>query len=176
MMMTKNKLSSKDITLIATLAVILRISGTFALPALIPGTEFFLSAPIALAIAGVFGYRIYFYSSSISCLVGFIMGLTVLNCIVVLLFAWIVVGICRIFGNSLVVLGIAGPTASITSRLVQSVILGVPPLPLVLSVLPGVIFTVICYIPCYKILWRIVMGTHMGNYLVKNRPCWKKER
>ena len=39
----------------ALLAVLIAVSGTFRIPGIVPGTEFQLSAPIAVAICGVLG-------------------------------------------------------------------------------------------------------------------------
>lgn len=41
----------------ALLAVLIAISGSFKIPGFVPGTEFQLSAPIAVAICGVFGFK-----------------------------------------------------------------------------------------------------------------------
>ena len=43
----------------ALLAVLIAVSGTFRIPGIVPGTEFQLSAPIAVAICGVFGFKKY---------------------------------------------------------------------------------------------------------------------
>ena len=45
----------------ALLAAFITISGAFKLPGLLPGTEFQLSAPVAVAVCGVFGIRKYLF-------------------------------------------------------------------------------------------------------------------
>ena len=45
----------REISEIALLAAFIAVSGAFKLPSFIPGSEFQLSAPIAVAICGVFG-------------------------------------------------------------------------------------------------------------------------
>ena len=57
---------TKEITLTALLAVIIAISGTFKLPGLIPGTEFQMSAPIAIGICATFGFKRYITSGIIA--------------------------------------------------------------------------------------------------------------
>lgn len=49
----------REISEIALLAAFIAVSGTFKLPSFIPGSEFQLSAPIAVAICGVFGIKKY---------------------------------------------------------------------------------------------------------------------
>ena len=47
----------KTMTEIALLTGLITISGAFKIPSLLPGTEFQLSAPIAIAICVVFGFK-----------------------------------------------------------------------------------------------------------------------
>lgn len=47
----------REISEIALLAAFIAVSGAFKLPSFIPGSEFQLSAPIAVAICGVFGIK-----------------------------------------------------------------------------------------------------------------------
>ena len=47
----------REISVIALLAAFIAVSGAFKLPSFIPGSEFQLSAPIAVAICGVFGSK-----------------------------------------------------------------------------------------------------------------------
>ena len=49
----------REISEIALLAAFIAVSGAFKLPSFIPGSEFQLSAPIAVAICGVFGIKKY---------------------------------------------------------------------------------------------------------------------
>ena len=48
-----------DVCETALLAALIGVSGSFKIPGLVPGTEFQLSAPIAVAICGVFGFKKY---------------------------------------------------------------------------------------------------------------------
>lgn len=163
-------MSTKEITLVAIFALVLRGAGMFALPGIIPGTEFFLSAPVALAIARVFGCKIYFFASTISCFMGYLMGMTVVGCVRVALFAWTVVAFCVLFGNSVPVLGIAGPSGTMFARWVIAVATNVPYAPLFLAALPGAIYTLVFYIPCIKVLERIVKSLRMEDRQVRNVP------
>ncbi len=49
----------RAISEIALLAAFIAVSGAFKLPSFIPGSEFQLSAPLAVAICGVFGTKKY---------------------------------------------------------------------------------------------------------------------
>lgn len=169
-------IQTKDITLIAFFAVILRVAGMFALPGVIPGTEFFLSAPVALAIAKVFGCKIYFFASTISCILGFFMGMNLIGCFRVALFAWTVVFFCVIFGNSIPVLGIAGPSGTMFARYLIAVLTNVPFFPLFAAAVPGAIYTVLCYIPCIKLLEKLVISLKIQERQVVNTGIFKKKQ
>ncbi len=58
----------------ALLAAFITISGAFKLPGLLPGTEFQLSAPVAVAVCGVFGIRKYLAAGILSSAVGLLLG------------------------------------------------------------------------------------------------------
>ena len=64
----------------ALLAVLIAVSGTFRIPGIVPGTEFQLSAPIAVAICGVFGFKKYIIAGILASLMGLSLGTcTILN-------------------------------------------------------------------------------------------------
>ena len=50
-----------DCAITALLAVLIAVSGTFRIPGIVPGTEFQLSAPIAVAICGTSLARVAMY-------------------------------------------------------------------------------------------------------------------
>lgn len=53
----KERTTVMDCCETALLAVLIAVSGTFRIPGIVPGTEFQLSAPIAVAICGVLDLR-----------------------------------------------------------------------------------------------------------------------
>lgn len=164
-------MKTKDLTLIALLAILLRVAGTFRFPGIISGTEFFMSAPVALAIAANFGGKKYLFASTISCFLGIALGmLTILNACTTMIFALVVFAFTKILGNSIPVLLIAGPLASISSRFISSLILGVPFLPILISAIPGLVYTVILTIPCTKIFQNPILKKQLGDLMVKDYP------
>ena len=82
-----------DICETAMLAVLIAVSGVFRIPGLVPGTEFQLSAPIAVAICGVFGFKKYLIAGILASLLSMTMGTaTILNVAVAMTFR-VVVGL-----------------------------------------------------------------------------------
>ena len=82
-----------DICETAMLAVLIAVSGVFRIPGLVPGTEFQLSAPIAVAICGVFGFKKYLIAGILASLLSMKMGTaTILNVAVAMTFR-VVVGL-----------------------------------------------------------------------------------
>lgn len=51
------RFSVSDMCQTALLAAFIAVSGSFKIPSLIPGSEFQLSAPIAVAACGIFGIK-----------------------------------------------------------------------------------------------------------------------
>ncbi|MGL5752679.1 MAG: hypothetical protein ACRCXT_19230 [Paraclostridium sp.] len=65
---------TREITLISLLAVIIAISGTFKIPRIITGTEFQMSAPIAIGICATFGFKKYICSGIIASFINLLMA------------------------------------------------------------------------------------------------------
>ena len=53
------RFSVSDMCQTALLAAFIAVSGSFKIPSLIPGSEFQLSAPVAVAACGIFGIKKY---------------------------------------------------------------------------------------------------------------------
>ena len=69
-----------DVCETALLAALIGVSGSFKIPGLVPGTEFQLSAPIAVAICGVFGFKKYIIAGVLASLLSLALGThTILN-------------------------------------------------------------------------------------------------
>lgn len=70
------------ITEIAILTAMITVLGAIKIPNVIPGIEFQLSAPLAVAICAVFGFKKYIISGCLSSLIGLALGTqTILNVI-----------------------------------------------------------------------------------------------
>ena len=66
---------TKEIALIGMLTALITVTGIFKIPGILPGTEFQLSAPVAVAICASFGFRRYLISGLLASAVSFVLGL-----------------------------------------------------------------------------------------------------
>lgn len=156
---------TKEITLISLLSVIIAISGTFKLPGLIPGTEFQMSAPIAIGICATFGFKRYISAGIIASFINLIMGThTILNVIVAMVFRIVAGSTIGILGASLVVITLAGPFGTFVGRIVMSLIVGTPFKVLLMAALPGMVYTALSSYLIYKVILKIVKNTPYKNY------------
>lgn len=74
--------SVKNLTMDGMWVVLLFISGLFKIPSPIPGTEFQLSAPLAISIGRIRGFLHYLTIGIIASIIGMILGLqTIYNVI-----------------------------------------------------------------------------------------------
>ncbi|WP_425060472.1 hypothetical protein SCACP_11860 [Sporomusa carbonis] len=144
------------ITEIGLLTAFITITGTFKLPGLIPGTEFQLSAPLAVAICAVFGFGKYIMAGTLSSLIGLILGTqSLLNVFIAMVFR-VVVGLILItLGRSWPVVVAAGPVGSIIARLALSGIVGKAVVPLVVAAAPGMVYTALLAWPLTTLLKRV---------------------
>ena len=113
----------REISEIALLAAFIAVSGAFKLPSFIPGSEFQLSAPIAVAICGVFGTQ------------------TIFNVLIAMLFRIVVALLYAVLGKTKIFYLLSGPVASSAARLALSLFIGKAVYPLLAAALPGMIFT-----------------------------------
>lgn len=67
-------MKTNEITETALLAAFIAVTGAIKLPGIMPGAEFQLSAPIAVAISAVFGFKKYILAGIISSVVGLLIG------------------------------------------------------------------------------------------------------
>lgn len=156
---------TKEITLVSLLSVIIAISGTFKLPGLIPGTEFQMSAPIAIGICATFGFKKYITSGIIASFINIVMGThTILNVIVAMIFRIVAGGIISSLGSGVLVVSLAGPIGTFVGRIVMSLITGTPLQALVIAAFPGMIYTLISSYLIYKVIENVVKKTPYNNY------------
>jgi hypothetical protein len=151
---------TKALTETALLVTLITISGAIKIPGLFPGTEFQLSAPLAVAICAVFGFSKYITAGILSSLIGLILGTqTILNVGIAMIFR-VVVGVClAAFGTSWPVLVVAGPLGSAVARLALGGILGKAAVPLVLAAVPGMVYTALTAWPLALLLRRVKVQT-----------------
>ncbi len=149
-------MKTRDIAEIGLLAVFIIVTGMFKLPSFIPGTEFQLSAPIAVAICAVFGFKKYIVAGVIASLIGLILGTqNFFNVIIALVFRVSVGGVLYLGGRNLFTIIIAGPIGSILGRLCVGTILGKAVYPLIIASVPGLIFTAVTAYPLTKVLEKV---------------------
>ncbi|HSQ88978.1 hypothetical protein [Romboutsia sp.] len=157
---------SREITLTALLAVIISISGTFKLPGIIPGTEFQMSAPIAIGICATFGFKRYITAGIIASFINLIMGThTILNVVVAMVFRIVAGGLISYLGPGIIIVSLAGPIGSLVGRLVMSFIVGTPVKALILAALPGMVYTLLSSYFIYKVIEKIVKNTPYNNFI-----------
>lgn len=163
--MRDNKI--RELTLISLLPVIIAISGIIKLPGLIPGTEFQMSAPIAIGICATFGFKRYIYSGIIASFINILMGThTILNVIVAMIFRIVGGGLIGIFGNRIIAVTIAGPVGTIFGRVVMSFITGVPVKALIISASIGMLYTSMLSYITFKLIKRITIKTPYKNFIL----------
>ena len=91
----------RAISEIALLAAFIAVSGAFKLPSFIPGSEFQLSAPLAVAICGVFGTKKYLLAGLLASAGGLLLGTqTIFNVLIAMLFRIVVALLYAILGKS----------------------------------------------------------------------------
>lgn len=160
--MNKNVYTLVEISLLAAFIV---ITGSFKIPTGIPGSEFQLSAPIAIAICAVFGFKKYLIAGIMSSCILFMLGIhTLFNIEIAMVYRIVGGGIVAIFGTRLPVLIVAGPLGTLAARTVLALTLQIPALSLIIPAIPGMIFTALTSYPLMKIIRRVYERTGMKKY------------
>lgn len=145
---------------IALLAALITIVGALKIPNIFPCLDFQLSAPLAIAICVVFGFKKYIISGCISSLIGLLLGTqNLLNVFIALEFRVIVGAILWMGKNNLLSIILAGPIASTSARLFLMTFLGKAfSWTLVAMSVPGMLFTAITAPLLVQILKKINKG------------------
>ena len=147
------------ITEIAILTAMITVLGAIKIPNIIPGIEFQLSAPLAVAICAVFGFKKYIISGCLSSLIGLALGTqSILNVMIAMQFRLIVGLILWMCQNHMIGIMISGPIASALARLSLSLYIGKAALPMIALAVPGMIFTVIMAPVFVKVFRKIAQG------------------
>lgn len=148
-------MSTKSITQISVIAALLTLFSLFKLPALFPGLEFQLSAPVSLLILAFFGIKRYFIGGVISSVLLLIIGAAnPLHLFISFVFRLIAILIVYISGISLRSLCLASCAGTLISRIILAEFLHSPPILLVAHALSGVLFTLLVVSTLYPALSR----------------------
>jgi uncharacterized membrane protein len=162
------KWTTYDLAQISLLASFIAITGSIKIPTGIAGAEFQLSAPMAVAIAAVFGFKRYIAAGIISSLILFLLGMhNLLNIEIAMVFRLVAGGLVALFGTSLPVLMLAGPAGSAAARLALSFSLGIPAAPLILAALPGMLVTAVTVWPLKQLFEKIRKKTEAHHHVTR---------
>lgn len=132
----------QELSEIALLSAFITISGFFKIPGFIPGSEFQLSAPIAVAICGVFGIKKYLLAGLLASACGLFLGTqTVINTLIALVFRFAVALLYLACGKSKVFYILSGPIASTAARFFLALVISGAFYPLLAAAFPGMLFT-----------------------------------
>lgn len=153
--------------MMAGLAAGLAVLGSFKLPGLLPGTEFQLSAPFAVALAACLGFKRYFVIGVLASLLNFMLGThTLLNVVVALVFRVTAGGLLALAGVRGLTVFLAGPLGTAAARLVLSALLGVSPWVLIGAAAPGMLLTAVAALALYPLLRRLLAGLYGEGVLL----------
>jgi hypothetical protein len=150
----------RRLTETALLVTLISVTGAVKLPGLVPGTEFQLSAPLAVAICAVFGFKRYITAGILASVISLALGTSnLLNVFIAMIFRLTVGGMLTAFGTSWPVITIAGPVGSAVARLALGGLLGKAAIPLVIAAIPGMVYTAIAAWPLTILLVRVKRQT-----------------
>lgn len=144
------------LTEISLLAALIAVTGAVKLPGLIPGTEFQLSAPLAVAICAAFGFTKYITAGIMASIIGLMLGMqNLLNVFIAMIFRLTVGGVLGFFGTAWPVVAIAGPVGSAMARLAMGGLLGKAVIPLFIAAAPGMLYTAAAAWPLTLMLEKV---------------------
>lgn len=146
----------KKLVKTALLAALLTVSGAIKLPGLFVGAEFQLSAPLAVAICAVYGFRTYFVAGMASSGIGFILGTqNLFNIFIACIFRFVAGTVIVCAGTNLPALILAGPAGTAAARIALSLFIGQAAEPFILAALPGMAYTAVCAVWITNLLRKI---------------------
>ena len=157
-----NFFTVRETTTLALLTTFITISGALKLPGFFPGTEFQLSAPIAVAICGIFGIKKYLIAGILSSILGLILGTQIIFSVVIaMIFRVVVAFVFYCMGDNKFFYIVSGPLGTLVARLCMSAIVGKAAIVLVMAALPGMIYTALSAGFVAVILKRIALATNL---------------
>ena len=153
----------QQMTTTAMLAVLILLSGTFKIPSPVAGGEFQLSAPIAVLICALFGFKRYIIAGILASTLGMMLGVhTIFSVIIQMSFRIVTGAVMALFGTNLLTVTISGPLGTLFARIVIWQITGVSWLALTAAAAPGMVFTAVgaglMYKPAQKLLHRVILS------------------
>ena len=163
----------RRMSLIAVLAAVISVSGMLKIPSPIPGGEFQMSAPIAVTIAMLFGFKIYITAGIISSIASLMIGTATFYSVIIAMTFRVVVGlVIYLAGVNKLSMIVSGPLGTFTARMVLHFITKNPFIPLVLGAVPGIIFTMITSGIIYKQVYKVLIHTSFKEFII-NEDCKK---
>jgi hypothetical protein len=145
--------TARELCRIALLAVLITVSALFKLPSILPGMEFVFSAPVAVAICGVFGIKAYLLAGLVSSTVGLLLGTQgIFNVSIAMLFRVAVAVVYFLTGPNRFFYLFSGPIGTFAARICMSFFVGKAAWGLVAAAVPGMIFTLLTAGFCAKVL------------------------
>lgn len=126
----------------ALLVSLIHVSGLFRIPGLLPGSEFQLSAPVAVAICGVFGWKKYLAAGILASVLGLALGTSNLfHVLIAMTFRLGVAGVWLLTGSSRLFYIVSGPVGTALGRAVLSLAVGKGFLAMLAAAAPGMAYT-----------------------------------
>lgn len=131
-----------DIAEIALLTALIAVTGAFKLPGLFPGAEFQLSAPLAVAICSVSGFRKYIIAGIWASSIGMMLGTqNFFHVLIAMQFRLVAGAVLALGHNRTWALLVAGPIGTTIARLTLAGFFGQTAFAIVAAAVPGMIFT-----------------------------------
>lgn len=142
--LTVKSVTVRDISETALLSVLIAVSGAFKIPGFVPGSEFQMSAPIAVSVCGVYGAKKYIVAGLIASGLSLALGThSFFNVLVAMTFRLVVALVWIFLGSRKIFYIFSGPLGTMAARGAISLILGKGFYALVVAAFPGMIFTMI---------------------------------
>lgn len=140
--LTVKSVTVRDISETALLSVLIAVSGFFKIPGFVPGSEFQMSAPLAVAVCGIYGAEKYIAAGLIASSLCLVLGIhSILNVLVAMTFRLVVALVWIFLGSRKIFYIFSGPLGTMAARGAISLILGKGFYALAAAAFPGIIFT-----------------------------------
>ena len=140
--LTVKSVTVRDISETALLSVLIAVSGFFKIPGFVPGSEFQMSAPLAVAVCGIYGAEKYIAAGLIASSLCLVLGIhSILNVLVAMTFRLVVALVWIFLGSRKIFYIFSGPLGTMAARGAISLLLGKGFYALAAAAFPGIIFT-----------------------------------
>lgn len=163
-------MNTKKLTLISILTAIILISGSLKIPSPLSGGEFQMSAPIAVIIAMIFGFKIYISAGIMASILSLSLGITTVPGVIIAMVFRVVVGfIIYVLGENKISLSISGPIGTSCARVVLGMIFNFNIPTLLVAAVPGMVFTVVVSNILYGKVYKIVSLSPYRDFIYYKR-------